>query len=255
MDLSALILKSRQILKAIKGEADDSTPPPVPQPPADESRLDPRAEGGEPTDKKVEDASADKGEGAGEDPDALTDGGGSPEGDGAADAGADGGSEGSEGSEGGAPEDYEDLDPEKVREAKKALGLGAPVGHPGPDDLGPNGLPPEQDGDDLLTEIMNMLRDQNLVLRSLQEELNHLKSGAGSGAKELKKALEEVQDLRKQIANIHATAPADAPRAIQKALDTPAPVVGIARAEVMELARTGSLSPVEIALLNTQARD
>ncbi|MBI3131472.1 MAG: hypothetical protein HYZ13_09115 [Acidobacteria bacterium] len=233
MDLAALTEKARVFLKSLnRPSAETEKEPPVPEPPPDPDRLDPRVEDASPTPEDVKAAKAP-----------ATDGG-------------EGGTETPSAPEGTKPEETKEESSEDFdvfgnrdlegREVQKAL---PPVGHPEPGEL-----PKSFDPEDLVTELLQQVGDLQAVVRDLVAQMDGFKQGQIAAGRDLKKALDTGQELQTALARLHETVPAaSTPKAITKALPDAGEKVAplLTRAELMVLAGTGQLTPLEVARLNS----
>lgn len=203
MNIADLTARAREILKALAPEDKEATAR-VPVPPEDPDAIEP--------DPRVGDASpeAEEIEEAGEEAEA-----GEPE-------GAEGGEEPAPEEEPEEPaekafaedgnEEFDahgnrDMDPEELRSMAKAYGNGTGLAEP--EELAKGGL----DLEGTLSAILNVLEDQNAVIKELRSEMTKLKAGSKENERKLAKAFETLGDLRVPV-------PAG-PKAITKALPEP----------------------------------
>lgn len=246
MSLDTILEKARMTLKALKGG--EEKPPVVPEAPADPDRIDPRAEGASPTEESLDEASEEgdeKGEGEGGDFDEHGHQDMKPE-----ELGKESEKPGEK--DGEEEEEEEQEDPEG-RPATKSF---PHVGHLFPDegdltdlDEGSKGMAA------LFGEFMKVLGKQNSVLEQMSQRLADLEKGITVNheamGRDVKKALESSGAAIERLDRLHETAPAaSAPRAVQKSLADPAGgPQGLGTADVMTLAASKKMTPLEISML------
>jgi hypothetical protein len=252
--MNVLTEKARAFLKSMGSKPHEGKKePPVPIPPEDPDRLDPRVEDASPTEEDVTKAKegASKGEGKAEE---------EGEGDGENDTSSDPKGESSPETDKDPKKDDTTEDDStkdegfdafgnrdlKTREAKKAL---IAEGH---DD--PLKLPKKFNPEDVIEGLLERVGDLQLIVEELASQVESFKRTQAASTRDLKKALDSSQELRDALSKLHTTAPAaSAPRAITKGLPgaeghvTPL----MTRAELMALAGSGQLTPFEIARLNS----
>lgn len=258
MENPSLLDKARLVLKSLGTKAREERPP-VPEPPADEDRLDTRVEDASPTEEDLNEAKDDHGdEGEGGEGDGFDEHGHKdmdPEsiGDGEGGAGDDKGEQPKEDQPGEGEKGDED-DPEG-RGVKKAF---PHVGHIIPDEDELLSLDEGSKGFlELSQAFASIVGKQNAVLDLMMGRLEDLQKGMEKTHEALKaqgrsvqKALTESADLKGRVDRLHETAPAAKPRAVAKSLggggSSPQP---IAFSDVDALSRSGQMSSRDIAML------